>query len=269
VTRLLALAATAFLVTGCDGKWVRGGFPAPITTEGDQLLGVWQGALITAGCVGVFVIGLILASALFFRRRDPDDLPRQVRYNLPIEVLYTVVPVVIIAVLFYFTAIRENDQDKFLSNPDMTVGVVGFQWSWQFIYPNDDIAITGRPGQLPTLVLPVGKTVRFDEASPDVVHAFWVIPFLFKRDVVPGHPNSFAVRLDHTGTFQGKCTEFCGLDHDRMLFTVKVMNQTDYDSWLSGAKQKASAGDDPMYSTYDANTLYKRDFVGETQRSHQ
>ena len=79
----------------------------------------------------------------------------------------------------------------------------------------------------------------------------------------------FAVKLDHTGTFQGKCTEFCGLDHDRMLFTVKVMNQTDYDSWLSGAKQKAAAGKDPMYSTYDTNTLYKRDFIGETQRSHQ
>ena len=72
-------------------------------------MGVWQGAMITAACVGVFVIGLILASSILHRRRSPDQLPRQVRYNLPIEVLYTVVPVVLVAVLFYFTAIREND----------------------------------------------------------------------------------------------------------------------------------------------------------------
>jgi cytochrome c oxidase subunit II len=231
-------------------------------------MGVWQGALITAACVGVFVIGLILASALFFRRRSPDELPRQVRYNLPIEVLYTVVPVILIAVLFYFTAIRENDQDKFLSHPDMRVGVVGFQWSWQFIYPDDNLAITGRPGQLPTLVLPVGKTIRFDEASPDVVHSFWVVPFLFKRDVVPGHPNSFAVKLTHTGTFAGKCTELCGVDHDRMLFTLRIVDQNTYDQWLAGSKQKAAAANDPMYSTYDGST-YGQDVVGETQRSHQ
>jgi cytochrome c oxidase subunit II len=268
LTRVLALATTAFFATGCDGKWARGGWPSPITQQGQQTMGVWQGALITAGCVGVFVIGLILASAVFFRRRSPDDLPRQVRYNLPIEVLYTVVPVILIAVLFYFTAIRENDEDKFLSHPDMHVGVVGFQWSWQFIYPDDNLAVTGRPGQVPTLVLPVGKIVRFDESSPDVIHSFWVVPFLFKRDVVPGHPNSFAVKLTHTGTFAGKCTELCGTDHDRMLFTLQVMDQQHYDQWLAGAKQKAAAGTDSMFSTYDGSQ-YGVDVVGETQRSHQ
>ncbi|HET7529821.1 MAG TPA: cytochrome c oxidase subunit II [Mycobacteriales bacterium] len=268
MTRLLALAATAFLATGCDGKWVRGGWPSPITTQGDNSLGVWQGALITAGCVGVFVIGLILASAVLFRRRSPDDLPRQVRYNLPIEVLYTVVPVIMIAVLFYFTAIRENDHDKLLGHTDMRVGVVGFQWSWQFIYPDDNLAVTGQPSRLPTLVLPVGKTVEFDESSPDVIHSFWVVPFLFKRDVVPGHPNSFAVKLTHTGTFAGKCTELCGIDHDRMLFTLKVVSESDYQQWLASTQQKAAAGTDPMFSTYDG-ALYGKDVVGQTQRSHE
>src|SRR3954469_16544511 len=124
VTRLLALATTAFLATGCDGKWVRGGWPSPITQQGDQTMGVWQGAMITAACVGVFVIGLIRASALFFRRRSPDDLPRQVRYNLPIEVLYTIVPVILVAVLFYFTAIRENDVDHFDQPADLKINVV-------------------------------------------------------------------------------------------------------------------------------------------------
>jgi cytochrome c oxidase subunit II len=268
VTRVLALAATAVLASGCDGKWARGGWPKPITTQGHYVTGVWQGAMITAACVGVFVIGLILASSVLHRRRSPDQLPRQVRYNLPIEVLYTVVPVILIAVLFYFTAIRENDEDHLLNNADMRVGVVGFQWSWQFIYPEDNLAVTGRPGQEPTLVLPVGKTIRFDETSPDVIHAFWVVPFLFKRDVVPGHPNSFAVHLTTTGNFAGKCTELCGVDHDRMLFRLRVVSQSAYQAWLAGAKQKASDGTDPMYSTYDG-AAYGRDVVGQTQRSHQ
>jgi len=231
-------------------------------------MGVWRGAMITAGCVGLFVIGLILASSILHRRRSPDQLPRQVRYNLPIEVLYTVVPVIMVAVLFYFTAIRENDEDKYLSHPDMTVGVVGFQWSWQFIYPDDNLAVTGRPGQTPTLVLPRGKIVRFDESSPDVIHSFWVVPFLFKRDVVPGHPNSFAVKLTTDGTFAGKCTELCGIDHDRMLFTLKVVEPGAYQQWLASAKQKAADGTDPMYSSYDG-TQYGKDVVGETQRSHE
>ena len=246
---------------------MRGGWPDPITTEGKHALGVWQGALITAGFVGVFVIGLILASALFFRRRS-DDLPRQVRYNLPIEVLYTVVPVIIISVLFYFTAIRENDVDKFKTRPDLTVGVVGFQWAWQFVYPDDGFAITGRPGEPPTLVLPVGKTVRFLESSPDVVHSFWVVPFLFKRDVLPGRPNRFQVTLTHTGTFAGKCTELCGIDHDRMLFTLRVLPDAAYQTWLEQQKQIVASGGSPTVTTYDRNGSFARDFVGETQRSH-
>jgi cytochrome c oxidase subunit II len=250
MTRLaVLLTGLSLLTTGCDGKWSRGGFPDPITQQGHNLLGLWRGSLITSGIVGLFVIVLILASALFFRRRS-DELPRQVRYNLPIEVLYTVVPVIIIAVMFYFTAIRENDEDKFSAKPDVTIGVVGFQWSWQFNYPQEGFSVTGRPGQYPTLELPVRSHVLFNETSPDVVHSFWVIPFLFKRDVVPGRLNRFEVYLTRQGTFAGKCTEYCGTDHDRMLFTVKVVSQSDYQQWVSQTKQTAQAGTDPTVATY-------------------
>jgi cytochrome c oxidase subunit II len=249
---VLGLVVLAVLATGCDGKWSRGGWPSPITEQGQKVLGVWRGSLITAACVGAFVIGLILWSCIAFRRRDPDEMPRQVRYNLPIEVLYTVVPVVIVSVLFYFTAIRENDQDKFSAHPDVSIPVVGFQWAWQFNYldPGSQVSVTGRPSRYPQLVLPVDKTVRFYETSADVIHAFWVIPFLFKRDVVPGLTNSFEVTLTHTGTFAGKCTELCGVDHDRMLFSVKVVSQADYDAWLTRTKALATADTDPMYATY-------------------
>jgi cytochrome c oxidase subunit 2 len=270
LTRLTGLVALSVLATGCDGVVSRGGFPEPITQEGDNLLGIWRGSLIAAGIVGAFVIFLILYSAVVFRRRNADELPRQVRYNLPIEVLYTVVPVVIVAVLFYFTAIRENDHDKFSSKPaDLKINVVGFQWAWQFNYLDDGLSVTGRPGELPELVLPVGETVRFYETSPDVVHAFWVIPFLFKRDVVPGRANSFQVTLTHTGQFEGKCTEFCGTDHDRMLFTVRVLPKPEYDAWLAETKATAELGQDPMFTVYEGPDSIDFGKTGNTQRSHQ
>jgi cytochrome c oxidase subunit 2 len=240
-----------------------------VTDQGDKVLGVWRGSMITAACVGVFVIGLILYSALVFRRRRPDELPRQVRYNLPIEVLYTVVPVVMVAILFYFTAIRENDEDKFSANPDLRIQVVGFQWAWQFNYLDDGLSITGRPGDYPQLVLPVGEKIRFYETSPDVIHAFWVIPFLFKRDVVPGHPNSFEITVNHTGTFAGKCTEYCGVDHDRMLFSVRAVTPDEYQSWLAQAKQEAQNGSDPKLTVYDGPSQVDMGPTGNTQRSHQ
>ena len=257
------------LTAGCDPKWARGGFPDPITAQGENLLGIWRGFMITAGCVGVFVIALILYSSLMHRRRDLDELPRQVRYNLPIEVLYTLVPTLIVAVLFYFTAIRQNDHDKFSEVPaDVRINVVGFQWNWQFNYLDEGLSVTGRPGQYPELVLPVDSTVRFYETSPDVVHAFWVIPFLFKRDVIPGRTNQFQVRLTHTGVFNGKCTEFCGTYHSRMLFTLRVLPQDQYEKWLQETKAVAASEDNPMFSVYTGPSEIGPGPAGE-QRSKQ
>ncbi|HMC69285.1 MAG TPA: cytochrome c oxidase subunit II [Mycobacteriales bacterium] len=268
--RLSGLLVLAVVTTGCDGKWSRGGWPSPVTEQGQKVLGVWRGSLITAGCVGAFVIGLILWSCVAFRRRDPDEMPRQVRYNLPIEVLYTVVPVVIVSILFYFTAIRENDEDKFSVHPDVNIQVVGFQWAWQFNYldPGAQVTVTGRPARYPQLVLPVGETVRFYETSADVIHAWWVVPFLFKRDVVPGKPNSFEVTLTHTGTFAGKCTELCGIDHDRMLFSVRVVSPTDYNAWLTQTKAIAASGTDPMFTTYTGAGASTFAGTKTAQRSH-
>jgi cytochrome c oxidase subunit 2 len=255
LTRLAGLAAVAVTTTGCSGRWVRGGWPAPVTDQGKKVLGLWQGSLIAALCVGAFVIGLILYSCLAFRRRSMDDLPRQVRYNLPIEVLYTMVPIVIIAVLFYFTAIRENDEDSFATTPALSVGVVGFQWSWQFNYLDDGLSVTGRPGEPPTLYLPTDVPIRFYETSPDVVHSFWVVPFLFKRDVIPGRTNSFELTVTKAGRFQGRCTEFCGTYHDRMTFSVVAEPMAQFQAWLAQTKAIAALpagapGSDPRFTVY-------------------
>jgi cytochrome c oxidase subunit 2 len=232
---VVASSLLIFAATGC--KVSRFGYPKGITEQSKFLLRNWQGSSIAALVVGVFVWGLILYAAIAFRRRT-DELPRQVRYNLPIEILYTVVPVVIVAGLFYYTARDEIRVNKLSAHPQTTIGVVGFRWNWTFNYLNvngnaTNLSITGRTGQPAQLVLPVNRSIRFIETSQDVIHSFWVPEFLFKRDVIPGRVNQFEVTIYKEGTFVGRCAELCGVDHDRMNFSIKVVSQADFDRYIA------------------------------------
>jgi cytochrome c oxidase subunit II len=246
VPRAAALAVVLVAATGCtNDTFTRLGFPNPITKQGQVTLHLWQGSWIAGMAVAVVVWGLILWAVIFHRKRG-DRLPPQVRYNLPIEILYTALPFVLIAVLFYYTAKDENYIDNLSSNPNVTVNVIGYQWSWQFQYPQYNVTDNGvsYPGPLPMLELPTGETVRFNLTSPDVIHSFWVPAFLFKRDVIPGHPNHFEITTTTTGTFAGRCSELCGLYHDEMLFTVKVVSQPQFKQFIAAqqAAQKTAAG---------------------------
>ena len=259
----LVPALVLLLASGCrNNVWERAGWPVPASDRGSRALGFWQGSMIAALCVGALVIGLILWSAIRFRRRGPGDLPRQVRYNLPIEVLYTAVPVIIVSILFYFTVIRENDENNLNVKPDLRVGVVGYQWSWRFNYLDDGLSVNGAVGKPPTLVLPVGKEVEFYEDSPDVIHSFWVVNFLFKRDVIPGRTNKFEVRVTRPGLFRGFCAEYCGINHDRMLFWVRAVPFAQYQNWLSQAKADAQANNgNSQYTVYSGPTTPSFDSV--------
>jgi cytochrome c oxidase subunit 2 len=240
---LLTVALTS--LAGCTSNaFTRLAMPKPITAQGKVTLTLWQGSWIAAFAVGAIVWGLIIWTVIAFRKRS-DELPPQVRYNLPIEVLYTIVPFILIAVLFYFTARDENYIDKLSPHPNVVVNVTGFQWSWEFQYPDlGNVQIIGTADKDPTLVLPVGETVRFNLTSPDVIHAFWVPAFLFKRDVVPGHPNHFEITTTATGTFDGRCSELCGIYHSEMLFTVKVVSQQEFQQFIAAqqAAQQSAAG---------------------------
>lgn len=237
---VLAAVATALLTSGCTGREAYEnsfsfGLPDPVTSQGKVIYDVWLGSVAAAAAVGVLVWALIGYTLVRFRKRD-EELPAQVRYNLPIEVLYTVLPFVIIAVLFYYTAVGENKVNKLTRNPDVTVGVVGFQWNWQFNYIDDKVQTTGDPAHRATLVIPVDKRIRFVETSPDVIHSFWVPAFLFKRDVIPGRLNTFEITPTRIGTYTGRCAELCGEKHDRMNFVVRVVTQAEYDAYIEKLK---------------------------------
>jgi cytochrome c oxidase subunit 2 len=237
----VVLAVLVLGLTGCtDNAFTRMGFPEPITPQGKTVLTLWQGSWIAGWAVGVLVWGLILWAVVFHRKRG-DKLPPQARYNMPIEIMYTAVPFVLIAVLFYFTAKDENYINKLPKNPAVQVNVLGFQWSWQFSYPQYGVTNSGDmwgEGPLPVLELPAGETVQFNLASADVVHAFWIPEFLFKRDVIPAHPNHFTVTVDKDklGTYYLHCSELCGLYHSRMLATVKVVSPQEFQAYMTAQK---------------------------------
>ncbi|MEV0398891.1 cytochrome c oxidase subunit II [Actinoallomurus sp. NPDC050550] len=247
-----ALSMLALATTACSDQEKRLGLPTPVTEQAKRVVTLWQGSWIAAFAVGALVWGLIIWAVLFHRKRS-DQLPPQVRYNLPIEMLYTVVPFIIIAVLFYFTARDETYLNKVSSSTSTgqvtQVNVTAFQWSWQFDYPQYHTKpIVGQPtspdgNDKPVLVIPVGQKVRFHLVSTDVIHSFWVPSFIFKRDILPGAKTGedFEVTPTKTGTFEGRCAEFCGVDHSRMLFQVKIVSPQEFQQFISSHQASGSA----------------------------
>ncbi len=264
--RTALVVALVTLTAGCNSTDVeRLGLRAPLTSQAKLIVNLWQGAWVAALAVGVVVWGLILWAVIVYRKRG-DRVPHQVRYNLPIEIMYTVVPFIMVGVLFYFTARDENRINSLSAHPNVVVDVTGFQWSWEFQYPqytvknsadgvteigymwNGELGKAGNYGELPLLEIPAHETVRFNLRSNDVVHSFWILPFDFKRDVIPGHPNHFQVYT--TGTLYsgpdtiGRCSELCGLYHSRMLFRIKIVTPAQFRTWILAQQklQNASGG---------------------------
>jgi cytochrome c oxidase subunit 2 len=294
--RGLVLAGTlgmlAITLTGCSWSEVLGlGWPRGITPEADYNRQLWLGAVIASLVVGVIVWGLIFWASAFHRKKDSDtELPRQFGYNMPLELVLTVTPFLIISVLFYFTVVVQEKMLHMKADPEVVVDVTSFQWNWKFGYQKvafkdgtlnyegadparkaamvskpegkdkhgeelvgpvrglntqdrtylnfDKVETVGTSTEIPVLVLPAGKRIEFQLASADVVHAFWVPEFLFKRDVMPdpeaNHSvNTFQVaEITKTGAFVGRCAEMCGTYHSMMNFEVRVVQPNDFKAYL-------------------------------------
>lgn len=234
------------------------------TDHTDGVVQLWTGSWIAALLVGVLVWGLLIWCVVAYRKRKDDhQLPVQLRYHLPLELLYTFVPVLMVGVLFFYTvrtqdAITSIDEDA----TDVSIQVYGRQWSWDFNYLDYDVWDTGQPADLnnistgqagldeyaaqdevPTLYLPVGQTVTFTLNSRDVIHSFWIPEFYFKMDVIPGRINQFDVTPTRMGTFTGRCAELCGLYHSRMIFKVHVVSRAEYDKHMAELKAIGQVGE--------------------------
>jgi cytochrome c oxidase subunit 2 len=251
------LVSTSLLLLGAcsteDQEQIRRlAMPEPATDRAPFIDDLWKWSWVAAAIVGVLVWGLILYAAFKFRRRSDDEVPVQTRYNLPIEILYTVAPIVMVLVFFFFTVQTQNDVLASASESgeaDHEINVVGQQWSWTFNYLEDEalggstsVYEGGTTADRPTLVLPVDETIRVELASPDVIHSFWVPAFLFKMDVVPGRANSFSFTPTREGEFVGRCAELCGAYHSRMLFNVEVVSAEEYAAHLQELADQGNTG---------------------------
>jgi cytochrome c oxidase subunit II len=252
---LLSAAALGLLaLAGCSADTVselkRLGLPEAASDRAPFIHDLWIGTWIAAGIVGVFMWGIIFYAAVRYKTRH-NEMPRQTRYNLPMEIFYTIAPFIIIGVLFYYTILAQNAVQEDVAEPEVTVDVVGQKWSWTFNYKEadnpavgSDVYEAGTINKTPTLYLPVGKAVRFHLISPDVIHSFWVPAFYRKLDVIPGKLNQF---IDMTpteeGTFRGKCTELCGTYHSAMLFNVAVVPEEEYHAYLKTLVAKGQVGE--------------------------
>ena len=221
----------AFALAGCDSTF---GQHSPATKQAGSMSDLWRGGVMTALVVGAIVLSLIIFTVLRYRRRGQHDVPSQRQYIVPLEIVYTVIPIVIVLVLFGFSYVVQDKVDALSDNPDVTIDVQGFQWQWQFHYRDEDVTVTGVPDRRPVMVLPVGETVRLVLTSRDVIHSFYVPSFLFKRDVIPTIKNQFDLHVEKTGTYRGYCAEFCGLSHARMTFTVRAVSKAEYADWVAG-----------------------------------
>jgi cytochrome c oxidase subunit 2 len=259
VARMAALGLLgALTLSGCgtDRSFWTIGWPRGITDEAAKMHSLWVGSIIAAMVVGVLVWILIGWSAFHYRKRKggDDELPRQTAYNLPLEIVYTVIPFIIVSVLFFFTVTTENRVMQRSADPDVTVAVNAFKWNWQFVYPDTTGANGGQPvstvgtsEEVPILVLPTDRTVRFEVASADVIHSFWVPEFLFKLDVIPGNANGrdnvFQVTIRQQGAYVGHCASLCGTYHAFMQFELRSVTPAQFDAYLAARERGMTTRD--------------------------
>jgi cytochrome c oxidase subunit 2 len=262
-------AAAVTLLAGCDIGRTFNGFGWPeggITPQANRMYDLWVGSVIAALLVGFLVWGLIFWCVVRYRKRG-DELPMQTRYNMPMETIYSVTPVLVIMVLFYYTWVVQTRVDEIpRTAPDISVEVVAFRWNWQFNYrdgvgpeANTVASTTGSSDYIPVLVLPTGQTVRFELTGRDVIHSFWVPQMLFKRDVFPGIArNQFQTTIspDAEGAYVGRCAELCGTYHSMMNFEVRAVPPEQYERFLtaltggmSTPDALASIGEEPFAVT--------------------
>jgi len=261
ITTITGLAlAGALALTGCSPEVQKGWLPTErdTTNHTDRIMDLWVNSWIAALVVGIITWGLMIWCIVAYRRRKGTvGFPRQNSFNLPLEVFYLTVPLFMVLVFFYFTDRDQQAIDNRSQPADVVVDVRGKQWAWDFNYKQGDVItgdvheagvqahLTGQDvdkEKLPTLYLPVNKSVDLELNARDVIHSFWVPAFLQKRDMIPGKTNYIRFTPTKEGTYDGKCAELCGEYHSEMLFRVKVVSESEFKSHLDQLRQDGNSG---------------------------
>jgi cytochrome c oxidase subunit 2 len=272
VSALVLLVALAVVATalGYDLPGAAQGFvtglypPVAVTEEGAQIRDLYNIVFLIAAAIFLLVEGLIIWTVIRYRRKPGDDvLPAQTHGNNAAELVWTIVPSIIVVFLFVVSWQTLNAVDTAAANPQTQIRAIAGQFQWQFDYLDDDGQTVLFTQNLATgddggMVVPAGRTIRLTLVSNDVIHAFYVPQFLFKRDVVPGRTNQFDFNVNESDagqTFRGQCAELCGSGHRIMLFDVHAKTAGDFDTWLQDQIAQASATPAPRPSGEAGVTL--------------
>ncbi|MFG6401087.1 cytochrome c oxidase subunit II [Microbacterium sp. P04] len=282
--------AAAVVLAGCTTSQLHGYLPGftddgvPATDRVDMVAGLWVNSWIVLLVVGIVTWSLLLFAVITYRRRKGQSgLPVQLRYNMPIEIFYTVVPLILVLGLFAFTARDQTVLETQYDDPEVSITAYGKQWAWDFQYNGEDdentdavwtMGVQAQPDAdgnfdadtLPTLYLPVNKTVQIQLNSRDVIHSFWIIDFLYKKDMYIGRENLWSFTPTREGTYAGKCAELCGEYHSAMLFNVKVVSEAEYENYLDSLRDAGQTGDiNETYSRLQNDTGFGQAVEGDSE----
>jgi len=250
------LTILAVVLAGCTAQSSMGWLPTErgLTNQVDRVIDLWVVSWIVLLVVGVITwLLLIWATVVYRRRKGQTGLPTQLRYNMPIEVFYTIVPLILVLVLFGFTARDQIAIEQPLEDPDVSIEVYGKRWAWDFNYLNENVYSAGIQAQelpggrietesLPVLYLPVDQKVEITIESRDVIHSFWIIDFLYKKDMIPSRTNYWYFVPQKEGVYRGKCAELCGEYHSMMLFEVRVVSVDEYNMQMAALRANGNVG---------------------------
>jgi cytochrome c oxidase subunit II len=181
------------------------------------------------------IVAAIVYSIARFRGRSGDPDPPQTEGNRRLEVIWTVVPAVVLAIIFVLVVQTMTFVDAAAPNA-LEVDVIGHQWWWEFRYPDQQVVTANEPH------LPVGTPVVLRLTSIDVIHSFWIPQFGWMRDAVPGKTNSMPVQLTQAGSFVGSCNQYCGVEHAWMREQVVAEPPDQFQAWLAQQAQPAAPG---------------------------
>ncbi len=217
------------------------GSPNGVTSTDNNVHTLWHLTYYIGIPLAAIVVGGIAWSLLRYRRKPGDDVPAQFQYHIPIEAAYTIIPIILVAVIFGFIYGRENTIDHVSKTPAVKIRVDGFQWGWKFTYPNGHQEVGSISSQpninsqlgLPILYMPAGETVQFQLVADDVNHGFYIPEFLMQRDMIPGINNVIDINVKKPHQLYGECNQLCGTYHSYMRFEVDVMSKADYNTWYA------------------------------------
>ena len=249
------------------------GGATPATDRGVATRSLYNIVFFIGATIFVIVEVMIVFTVFRYRRKPGDEtLPAQTHGNNLVEVIWTAIPTAIVLFLFVLSWQTLNTVEaKAVSDVHVRAVAARFQWRFDYLDANGATIFSQALPVGPDggLTLPVGEAITVTLKSEDVIHAFYVPKFLFKRDAVPGRDNTFSFTVEEPGTYRGQCAELCGAYHGSMVFEVHALPKADFETWLKTQVDKANATPAPLPSgaagptveltaknvAYTANTL--------------